>query len=392
MRIPALGILVCLSSAAMAAENAAQYLDIFPPQSQHTHGSSIIQCPDGSFLACWFQGSGERTANDVRILGARLGEGSSQWSPVFLMADTPGLPDCNPVLYLDKHERVWLFWIAVLANRWECSLLKYRWAENPNGAEAPDWKWQDVIVLEPGQDFPAQLKAGFDALGFEEGMWAEYAPPYHLQLIEAAADPAKRQTGWMTRIHPYTLDSGRILLPVYSDGFNVSMVAISDDDGASWRASAPMVGRGPIQPTIVQKGAGTLIAYLRDSGDAPNRVMASSSEDGGETWSPAVDTDIPNPGSSLEAIELDSGNWLMILNDTEDGRHRLSAFLSDDEGATWKWRRVIEPGPMGGNSFAYPSVIEGRNGAIHMTYSCTSGQGSCIRYAAISEAWVKSGH
>ncbi|MEA3365454.1 MAG: sialidase family protein, partial [Candidatus Hydrogenedentes bacterium] len=260
-----------------------------------------------------------------------------------------------------------------------------------HGTAAPTWDWQDAIILKPGEEFPRQLAAGFEALDYHEGMWAEYAPPYHRLLIEAAGDPAKRQMGWMTRIHPFTLDNGRILLPLYSDGFNVSLVAISDDDGETWRASAPMVGLGPIQPTLVQKDNGTLAAYLRDSGDVPNRVMISFSQDNGETWSPATDTELPNPGSSLEAIELESGNWLMILiNDADEGRHRLSAFLSDDEGATWKWRRILEPGPLGGNSFSYPSVLQGQDGAIHMTYSARTDQGSCIRYAVITEAWVKN--
>lgn len=377
------------AAAAVAAITPAEFENIFPPVGEHTHGSSIVRCPDGSLLACWFQGSGERTADDVRVLGARLGPGQDAWSDVFPMADTPGFPDCNPVLYLDRQDRVWLFWIAVRANRWECSLLKYRRAEDPGGAGAPNWTWQGAIMLKPGEAFPEQMRKGFEALNFDEGMWAEYAPPYDRLLIEAAGDPAKRQMGWMTRIHPYTLDSGRILLPLYSDGFNASLAAISDDDGETWRASAPIIGLGPIQPTFAQKDDGTLAAYLRDSGDAPYRVMVSYSKDEGESWTPAVDTDIPNPGSSLEVVELESGNWLLVLNDTEDGRHRLSAWLSDDEGASWKWKRVVEPGPQGGRSFSYPSVIQTPDGAIHMTYTCKSEAGSSIRHAVVTEGWVK---
>src|SRR6202043_3628604 len=48
----------------------------------------------------------------------------------------------------------------------------------------------------------------------------------------------------MTRIKPLKLASGRILLPLYSDGFNMAIVAISDDDGDTWHASLPIVGRG----------------------------------------------------------------------------------------------------------------------------------------------------
>ncbi len=35
--------------------------------------------------------------------------------------------------------------------------------------------------------------------------------------------------------------------------------------------------------------------------------MASLSQDNGETWSAALDTDIPNPGSSLEVTGLRDG-------------------------------------------------------------------------------------
>ena len=42
---------------------------IFPLQNEHTHGSSIVMLPNGDLLAAWFQGSGERSADDVRIMG-----------------------------------------------------------------------------------------------------------------------------------------------------------------------------------------------------------------------------------------------------------------------------------------------------------------------------------
>ena len=114
---------------------------IFPLQSKHVHASSIVECPNGDLLVCWFHGSGERTADDVVIQGARLKKGAEKWSPVFLMADTPNFPDCNPVLFIDQKERLWLFWIAVLAHRWEQSILKYRISTDYQDNGAPDWSW-----------------------------------------------------------------------------------------------------------------------------------------------------------------------------------------------------------------------------------------------------------
>lgn len=69
----------------------------------------------------------------------------------------------------------------------------------------------------------------------------------------AALDPMKRNLGWMTRIKPLLIGENRIVLPLYSDGFNLSIMAISDDQGATWHPSLPVVGRGPIQPALVRK-------------------------------------------------------------------------------------------------------------------------------------------
>src|SRR5881398_3521684 len=63
---------------------------IFPLEHWHNHASAIVECPNGDLLVCWFHGSGERTADDVKVEGARLRKGATQWSPRFTMADTPG--------------------------------------------------------------------------------------------------------------------------------------------------------------------------------------------------------------------------------------------------------------------------------------------------------------
>ncbi len=362
---------------------------IFPPQEKHVHSSSMVQCPNGDLMVAWFHGSGERTANDVVIQGARKKKGADTWSAPFLMADTPDLPDCNPVLFIDAKERLWLFWIPVVANGWQHGLLKYRRADDYHGEGAPAWSWQDVIILDPGEAFPEALKTGFEKLEAEEGCWAEYALPYEEYLAEAAGDKVKRTKGWMTRNHPTVLPDGRILLPLYSDGFNLSLIGISDDQGESWRASGPIVGYGPTQPTIVRKKDGGLVAYLRDEGNAPQRVQYATSSDNGETWSPSVDLDIPNPSSSLEVLVLQDGRWLMLCNDLEEGRHRLVVKLSDDEGATWSTTRQVEPADSDATSFEYPSILQSRDGLLHLSYTRKNSGGNTIAHCTLNLAWLE---
>ena len=375
--------------AAINANPLFKEYSIFPIQNKHVHGSSIIELPNGDLLSCWFHGSGERKANDVQIKGSRLKKGSNKWGDVFDMADTPSLPDCNPVLWIDNNEKLWLFWIAVLANRWENSMLRFRTSINYFNKGAPDWNWQDNIILKPGEKFSETIQLAFEE-HIDEPMWAEYALPYSRLIIDAAKDPEKRQKGWMTRIHPLSLESGRILLPLYSDGYNVSIMAISDDNGINWKASNPVVGLGPIQPSLVQKKNGHIIAYMRDSGLDPKRILKSISKDNGETWSFATDTKIPNPSSSIEVIQLNNGNWIMACNDTESGRNQMAILLSFNEGKSWEVKKYIgKHEHNSGITLAYPSLIQSSDGLIHLTYSLKEKKVKTIQHAIFNEDWIK---
>jgi predicted neuraminidase len=199
--------------------------------------------------------------------------------------------------------------------------------------------------------------------------------------------------GWFTRTHPLQLASGRILVPMYSDGFSYGIMAISDDRGYTWTASEPIVGAGCIQPSVVPKKDGTLVAYLRDNGPPPKRAHISYSKDDGVSWTLAKDTEIPNPGTSLEVVKLRDGNWIAVYNDLERGRYSLVAALSDDEGATWKWKRHLDGSPdkQNANQYHYPSVMQAKDGAIHVTYSYFVPEGKSIKHVRLNEEWVKAG-
>ena len=62
---------------------------IFPLQENHVHSSSIVELPNGDILSCWFEGSGERNADDVKIKGARLKNGDKQWGKPFFTCRYP---------------------------------------------------------------------------------------------------------------------------------------------------------------------------------------------------------------------------------------------------------------------------------------------------------------
>jgi len=85
----------------------------------------------------------------------------------------------------------------------------------------------------------------------------------------------------------------------------------------------------------------------------------------------------------------------LVYNDTEKGRHSLAVSISEDEGRTWRWTRHLEHDPKGAGRFHYPSVIQAKDGSIHVTYSIFVPSGGTerksIKHAQFNTAWVKQG-
>jgi predicted neuraminidase len=379
---------------------------IFPLEHWHNHASMVVELPGGDLLACWFHGSGERTADDVVVRGARLKKGSHTWSAPFLLADTPGYPDTNATMFLDPKKRLWLMWPTILANEWHTALMKYKIASEYHGDGPPRWDVSEVLHVTPGDEFATAVSREVDrflAAGPQDERMTRYAE----RMKTNAADKLYRRLGWMTRAHPYVLDGTRLIVPLYSDGFSISLMAITDDWGHTWHASTPLVGRGNIQPSLARRKDGTLVAYMRDNGPAPKRLMISQSADRGDTWSAVEDTDLPNPGAGAEVVVLASGNWALIYNDLERGRYRLAVSLSEDEGRTWRWTRYLErdpesPDPQRLGQYHYPSIIQAADGTLHATYSFFAPPSSVtpdaekrlprksIKHAHFNEAWIKA--
>ncbi len=413
---------------------------IFPLQNEHVHGPTIVELPNGDLLSAWFQGSGERWADDVKIMGSRLVKGDTAWSATFLMADTPGFPDVNPMMFMDTKARLWLMWYPVLANQWDSSLPKYRISEDFEKPGAPVWSWQDILLVKPGdktergiqpgdrfvrevaqqleayeaylkdeliQKIPEEkqeylmmrwegYKAEIDSLAKGKNMVRNGRLKEGDKEVNAKLGyPLSRRIGWQTKNKPLIV-SGRIIVPFYSDGFNCSLFAITDDLGKTWKFSNPVIGGIGIQPTIAIARDGSLAAYLRDNGPPPQRMQRTNSDDGGMTWSIAKDTELPNPGAGFDMVTLTSGEWLIVFNNTEDGRHDLTVAISDNDGESWKWKKRIEYDDRGDLATAshYPAVIQGANGTIHTVYSYhhkdrDGGPHKTIKYASFSVSWVK---
>ncbi len=113
--------------------------------------------------------------------------------------------------------------------------------------------------------------------------------------------------------------------------------------------------------------------------------------------------------ASPSSAGLQNGHWALVYNDTEEGRHSLAVAISDDEGRTWRWRRHLEaeaPAEAGGaaaGEFHYPSIIQARDGTLHVSYSFFAREADAakdaegrllrkaIKHAHFNEAWVIEG-
>ncbi len=357
---------------------------IFPLHAQHNHAPGIAELQNGDLVVSWYRGTGERTADDVAVWGARLAKGSTQWSDAFLMHDTPGFPDCNTALMTNAEGHLVLFWPVILANTWESCLTRMKVSRHPEAPGAIQWDSDQTLLLKPA-DFSAEAVAALD----EQVAALPPLPEENKKSIQEARERLSQKLyqrlGWQPRCKPTVLPSGRILLPRYTDTFSLSLMAISDDGGQSWFAGKPMLGFGAIQPTVLRRSNGTLVAWMRENGFS-GRIRVAESTDDGMSWGPVTSSALPNPGSGLDGVRLQNGHWLLVYNDTTSGRNRLAVSVSMDEGVTWQATRHLEDQPSG--SFHYPCVIQGADARIHVVYSYFAEGGKSMKHAAFTEAWV----
>ena len=95
----------------------------------------------------------------------------------------------------------------------------------------------------------------------------------------------------------------------------------------------------------------------------------------------------PDPAASGEPLEWGEARWPRT-------RWPLSIAISDEDGLNWPWIRDIDTGfgfcgPMNwdlNGQLAYPTLIEGQPGELHVAYSWAGRQ--AIRYVTLREQEV----
>jgi predicted neuraminidase len=290
------------------------------------HASTIAEVAPGRLVAAWFGGTKERDP-DVGIWVTRQEKGV--WLPAVEVANgvqpdgAPRLPTWNPVLFF-TNKTLWLFYkVGPSPSAWWGMLMQSR-------DSGKHWSKPERLpegILGPIKNKPVVLK---------DGSW----------LAPSSTEP----DGW--KVH-----------------FERSM-----DKGKTWTKTEPVVGTGleAIQPSVLQHKDGRLQAVCRTR----NGVLASTwSKDLGKSWSPLERLPLPNPNSGTDAVTLKDGRHVLVYNHsappperpTKGVRYPLDVAISSD-GLSWKRVLTLETEPCDAG-YAYPAVIQTRDGKIHITYT-----------------------
>ncbi|MBM9487397.1 exo-alpha-sialidase [Pseudomonas sp. ICBG1301] len=277
------------------------------------HSSSVTALPGGDLMAVWFAGSREGAA-DVQVRTARFDAHSGEWGAEQVLATRESTRDGtqryirklgNPVIALGPDQRLWMFYVSVSVGGWATSAINVMVSQDLGA----NWSAPRQLVTSPFFNISTLVRA---------------APVFH-------AD-------------------GSIGLPVYHEfmGKFAEYLYLSADGAVidKFRISR---GKHSLQPTIVPQDGQRAVAMLRYAGDTHHRVLASRTEDAGQTWSEPYPLAPANPNSSLAAVATQDEGLLVALNDLQDGRFKLSLYGTDARLS--QWRSVVEldqsPDPQG---------------------------------------------
>ena len=189
---------------------------------------------------------------------------------------------------------------------------------------------------------------------------------------------------------PTVLKNGEWLLPVSDWHRKTARVFFSNDEGASWSE------RGHLQfpdwefdeHMMVELRDGRVWMLARTKG----QPHESFSSDGGRSWSePAPAATVQNVNARFFLRRLKSGRILLVKNGSPEERLKkrthMSAWLSEDEGRTWKGGLVLDER----DAVSYPDGFESADGSIHILYDWNRHTDAEILMARFREEDVLAG-
>ncbi len=158
----------------------------------------------------------------------------------------------------------------------------------------------------------------------------------------------------------------------------------SDDHGQTWKISDDVPFPSSNEAIGVVLDNGTLMLNIRDQSGKRKKRLIALSENGGENWSQVFfDKALPSPTcqSSLLLDHNEEDPLLLYTGpNSEEKRHKLSVFVSKDQGKTWPIIREIYEG-----TSAYSDIAKLRDHSYGLLYERDE---KGIYYAHFNKEWL----
>ena len=106
----------------------------------------------------------------------------------------------------------------------------------------------------------------------------------------------------------------------------------------------------------VEHNDGRLVCYMR----VHKGIAVSTSRDKGFSWTKPVLSTIKGPDSRFFIRRLQSGNLLLVNNDSDTKRAKMTAWLSKDDGKSWPYALTLDPVD---HDVAYPDGKQAPDGS-----------------------------
>jgi hypothetical protein len=297
----------------------------------------IERTPKGRLWACWVAGGDSPKAFFVLATSDDDGE---TWSKPRLVVDTH-----SKNLPMDRSVLVGNLWTDPLGRLW----LIFDQSMGMFDGRAGVWA---SVCENPDADKPA---------------WSEPRRIWHGVTLNK---PTVLSTGeWMW---PISLDQRGGFGPFKGlfqelDPMRGANVFVSTDKGVTWQRRGAVQFPNPDwhEHMIVERKDGTLWMLARTS----KGIMQSTSTDGGRTWAtPTEPPGIRQPNARFHIRRLASGRLLLVKHgdsvDEHQGRVQLSAWLSEDDGKTWKGGLILDER----KGISYPDGFQSPDGTIYISY------------------------
>ncbi|MBE6688215.1 MAG: helix-turn-helix domain-containing protein [Ruminococcaceae bacterium] len=240
----------------------------------------------------------------------------------------------DPTVWIDPLGRLWFFWC--LGHEFETYAVI---CEDP---DADELKWSEEFFVGYGVmlNKPTVLSGG--EWLFPICVWDYWS---YCSLLKK---------------HIYRSDDFWAKENFRNSGANVH---ISTDNGKTITylgGCSNMPGRSYDESMIFEKKNGALCMLTRTT----TGTGITESYDRGITWVDGRRYSVPNPSTRFHVRRLNSGRLLMINHHEYTGRNNLTAMLSEDDGATWPYKLLLD----GRDTVSYPDAIEGEDGWIYVIY------------------------